>query len=126
MTREWTKSDDPTIAKRRELLVSKMRAQYHELDPFIRGRGAYHRNGNVSRPLPCPGSSPETDLSSIRPSRDTQIVGNGLVVWNYPSASEEKTEGEWEVRGYETCREECLLKAKQLQEELRASGVQVA
>ena len=49
-----------------------------------------------------------------------------MVVWNYPSASEEKTEGEWEVRGYETCREECLLKAKQLQEELRSSGVQVS
>lgn len=29
-----------------------MRAQYHELDPFVRGRGAYHRNGNVS-----PGTS---------------------------------------------------------------------
>ncbi|GAA6054266.1 hypothetical protein JCM3770_005151 [Rhodotorula araucariae] len=100
ITREWCASSDPVLAKRRELCVSKMRAQYHELDPYIRGRGAYHRNGN--------------------------IVGNGLVVWNYPSASEEKTEGEWEVRGYETCREECLLRAKQLEDELRASGTQAA
>ncbi|GAA5996730.1 CRAL-TRIO domain-containing protein [Rhodotorula paludigena] len=92
LTREWIASDDENVAKRRELCVDRMRAQYHELDPFIRGRGAYHRNGN------------------------------GLVVWNYPSASEEKSEGEWEVRGYETCREECLLRAKQIGEELRATA----
>ncbi|GJN90712.1 hypothetical protein Rhopal_003726-T1 [Rhodotorula paludigena] len=96
LTREWITSDDENVAKRRELCVDRMRAQYHELDPFIRGRGAYHRNGN--------------------------IVGNGLVVWNYPSPSEEKSEGEWEVRGYETCREECLLRAKQIGEELRATA----
>ncbi|GAA5893636.1 Csr1p [Sporobolomyces salmoneus] len=94
VTREWSKSDDPKIAKKREIVVDRMRAQYHELDPFVRGRGAYHRNGN--------------------------IVGNGLVVWNYPAGNGEKGEGEWEVRGYETSREECLLRAKLHEDEIRA------
>jgi hypothetical protein len=48
VTREWSKSNDPKIAKKREIVVDRMRAQYHELDPYVRGRGAYHRNGNVS------------------------------------------------------------------------------
>ena len=48
VTREWSKSDDPKITKKREIIVDRMRAQYHELDPYVRGRGAYHRNGNVS------------------------------------------------------------------------------
>ncbi|GAA5959310.1 hypothetical protein JCM21900_003925 [Sporobolomyces salmonicolor] len=95
VTREWAKSSDPSIAKKRKAVVYRLRAQYYELDPFIRGRGAYHRNGN--------------------------IVGNGIVVWNYPAASGEKGEGEWEVRGYETCREECLLRAKQIDAELSES-----
>ncbi|GAA5948075.1 hypothetical protein JCM3765_007099 [Sporobolomyces pararoseus] len=94
ITREWSKSDDPKIAKKREIVVDRMRAQYHELDPYVRGRGAYHRNGN--------------------------IVGNGLVVWNYPAGNGEKGEGEWEVRGYETSREECLLRAKLHEDEIRA------
>ncbi|CEQ39440.1 SPOSA6832_00970, partial [Sporobolomyces salmonicolor] len=99
VTREWAKSSDPSIAKKREAVVYRLRAQYYELDPFIRGRGAYHRNGNVNPFV-------------------LHIVGNGLVVWNYPAASGEKGEGEWEVRGYETCREECLLRAKQIDAEL--------
>ncbi|GAA5835492.1 hypothetical protein JCM3766R1_006432 [Sporobolomyces carnicolor] len=90
VTREWSKSSDPKVAKKREVVVDRMRAQYHELDPFVRGRGAYHRNGN------------------------------GLVVWNYPAGNGEKGEGEWEVRGYETSREECLLRAKLHEDELRA------
>ncbi|GAA6028486.1 hypothetical protein NBRC10512_003226 [Rhodotorula toruloides] len=94
VTRQWIKTDDPAVTKKRRMIVDKMRAQYHELDPFIRGRGAYHRNGN--------------------------IVGNGLVVFTYPSSSDEKSEGEWEVRGYETCRESCLLRAKVTEEELKA------
>ncbi|GAA5831757.1 hypothetical protein JCM5353_006625 [Sporobolomyces roseus] len=92
VTREWSKSNDKNVEKKREIVVDRMRAQYHELDPFVRGRGAYHRNGN--------------------------IVGNGLVVWNYPAGNGEKGEGEWEVRGYETSREECLLRAKLRESEL--------
>ncbi|GAA5874604.1 hypothetical protein JCM16303_002919 [Sporobolomyces ruberrimus] len=93
VTREWSKSTDPKVEKKREIVVDRMRAQYHELDPYVRGRGAYHRNGN--------------------------IVGNGLVVWNYPAGNGEKGEGEWEVRGYETSREECLLRAKLHEDEIR-------
>jgi hypothetical protein len=50
-TREWIVSDDPIATKKRELAILKFRAQYWLLDPYIRGRGAYHRNGNVSHAL---------------------------------------------------------------------------
>ncbi|KDE02582.1 hypothetical protein MVLG_06865 [Microbotryum lychnidis-dioicae p1A1 Lamole] len=98
LTRQWIKSDDPNIAKQRRILMFKMRAQYFVLDPYIRGRGAYHRHGN--------------------------IIGNGLVTFDYPSASGE-SEGEWETSGYETCKEQCQLEATQLEAELKAAGVSV-
>lgn len=44
ITREWMHSDDPLVAKKRQLAALKMRAQYFTLDPYIRGRGAYHRS----------------------------------------------------------------------------------
>ena len=39
ITRQWCKSDDLLIEKKRELAALKLRAQYFTLDPFIRGRG---------------------------------------------------------------------------------------
>ncbi|SCV72275.1 BQ2448_4969 [Microbotryum intermedium] len=98
LTRQWIKSDDPNIAKQRRIIMLKMRAQYFVLDPYIRGRGAYHRHGN--------------------------IVGNGLVTFDYPASSGEN-EGEWETSGYETCKEQCQLEATQLEAELKAAGVSV-
>lgn len=70
-----------------------MRAQYFILDPFIRGRGAYHRNGN--------------------------IVGNGLVTFEYPSEPGERVESEWEVAGYEGCREAALVEIELLKRQLK-------
>lgn len=57
-TKNWIKSTSGSsldekirqelkIEKERELIMTKMRAQYLILDPFIRGRGAYHRHGNI-------------------------------------------------------------------------------
>lgn len=48
VTREWVGSDDPILDQRRELAALRLRAQYWLLDPFVRGRGCYHRHGNVS------------------------------------------------------------------------------
>ncbi|KAK4054516.1 hypothetical protein OIV83_001010 [Microbotryomycetes sp. JL201] len=95
VTREWMKSDEaaPEIVKKRKMIVHKMQAQYWELDPYIRGRGCYHRLGN--------------------------IVGNGLVSFEYPI---DGGEGEWEVIGYKTCREQHLLQAEALARELGIEG----
>jgi len=87
-TRKWIDSNDPKAEKEREITMLEMRAHYFELDPYIRGRGAYHRNGN--------------------------IVGNGLVCFEYPSGSGEKAEAEWETQGYPMCREACLAKAERI------------
>lgn len=62
-------------------------------DPYIRGRGAYHRNGN--------------------------IIGNGLVSFNYPKKG---AEGEWETTGYETSRETCLQRAETLENDLKLAN----
>ena len=75
ITRQWCNSDDLLIEKKRELAALKLRAQYFTLDPYIRGRGAYHRTGG--------------------------IAGNGLVFFEYPGLA---PEGEFEVLGYATCR----------------------
>ena len=87
------------MEKRRKRIVLLMQAQYWELDPYIRGRGAYHRHGNV--------------------------VGNGLVTFEYPSESGERAEGEWECFGYKSCREEYILRAEQLAREIKAGGGEV-
>lgn len=47
ITREWCISDSLLVEKKRDLVALKLRAQYYILDPYIRGRGAYHRNGNI-------------------------------------------------------------------------------
>jgi len=73
VTRQWLQSQDTTLAYRRETLAKKLRAQYFRLDPYIRGKGAYHRLGN--------------------------IVGNGLVVFNYPDVYGSK-DGQYEVIGH--------------------------
>ncbi|KAM0791313.1 hypothetical protein ACM66B_005785 [Microbotryomycetes sp. NB124-2] len=92
VTREWMKSEKPSeeVVKKRKMIVHKLQAQYWELDPYIRGRGCYHRNGN--------------------------IVGNGLVSFEYPT--DNGSEGEWEVIGYRTCREQHLLQADAIAREL--------
>ena len=75
-TRNWIKASagDVTAEKKRRLAMLELRSQYHVLDPYIRGRGAYHRHGN--------------------------ILGNGLIYFEYPNAPGAETEGEWEVRGH--------------------------
>lgn len=96
VTREWmnTGKDAPReLVKKRKMLMHKMRAQYWELDPYIRGRSVYHRHGN--------------------------IVGNGLVTFDYPANG---SEGEWETIGYSTCREEHLMQADSIQRELGIEG----
>ncbi|KAM0750381.1 CRAL/TRIO domain-containing protein [Meredithblackwellia eburnea MCA 4105] len=97
-TRDWIKAapGDAKADKKRKLAVLEMRAQYFVLDPFIRGRGAYHRNGN--------------------------IVGNGLVVFEYPNGSGDKLESEWDVRGYDMSREYMLAQAADMRKELKMSA----
>lgn len=48
VTRLWV--EDPSSAShasKRTEIAKRMRAQYFDLDPYIRGRGAYHRLGNI-------------------------------------------------------------------------------
>lgn len=97
-TRKWVATDANSkegrrAALKRRLATLEMRAQYFILDPFIRGRGAYHRNGN--------------------------IVGNGLVTFEYPSEPGERVESEWEVAGYEGCREAALVEIELLKRQLK-------
>lgn len=53
--------------------------------------------------------------------RNAQIVGNGLVTFDYPSEAGERAEGEWETLGYSKCREELLLRAEQLEKDIKAA-----
>lgn len=47
-TRSWVNEDSSRERHaRREEIALRMRAHYFDLDPFIRGRGAYHRLGNI-------------------------------------------------------------------------------
>lgn len=75
VSRRWmvASADDAETAGQRDLLAKELRAQYLALDPYVRGRGAYHRIGN--------------------------IVGNGLVSFRYPGAHG-TPEGEFEVLGH--------------------------
>lgn len=95
-TRAWVKASkgasEALAEKQRKAAMLDLRIQYLVLDPFVRGRGAYHRNGN--------------------------IVGNGLVFWEYPNDEGEKKEGEWEIRGHAVCREAMLAEVAQLREEI--------
>lgn len=101
-TKEWAAGAQPidphsVTDLKRDYLAAKMRSQYFELDPYIRGRGAYHRNGN--------------------------IIGNGLVFFGYPGIREPL--GEWEVRGYETCREQSEVSAREIAREIETAGASV-
>lgn len=110
-TRAWAASDSLKATKQRELVVLKLRAQYFELDPYIRGRGAYHR---------CVFSLPFRSAASLTSRyRNGNIVGNGLVFFEYPSGEGQRSEGEWEVQGYENCREQALLAVSQAQQDLK-------
>ncbi|KAI5480798.1 CRAL/TRIO domain protein [Pseudohyphozyma bogoriensis] len=94
-TRKWMVSKDASTEIPRKLATLEMRAQYYKLDPFIRGRGAYHRNGN--------------------------ILGNGLVSFEYPTPGE-KSEGEWETSGYAHSMEACEAEAERLRGLLEAGA----
>ena len=69
VTRKWAKSDgkDEALNLTRELCTWRLRVHAFEIDPYIRGRSVYHRHGN--------------------------IVGNGLVSFEYPNKSKPD---EWE------------------------------
>jgi len=84
-TRKWTSGGSE--GQDREMLAKRLRVQYFKLDPYIRGRGAYHRTGN--------------------------IVGNGLVTFEYPSASDSKA-AEYEVIGQEGSRETLELELQDI------------
>lgn len=120
VTREWVASDDPIVQQRRELAILRLRAQYWLLDPYIRGRGVYHRHGNVSSLFRPSGQPFEANPACSLP----KTLGNGLVTFEYPS--NDNTEGEWETLGYTTCREELLLQIAALEKDLQAQGVDVS
>jgi hypothetical protein len=47
-TRRWVSEERSTGRDEiRERIARQLRAHYFDLDPFIRGRGAYHRLGNI-------------------------------------------------------------------------------
>ncbi|TDL16873.1 CRAL/TRIO domain-containing protein [Rickenella mellea] len=62
VTRLWIASPDPNISKARRVLDNLLRIQSFALDPYVRGRGIYHRKGN--------------------------IVGDGRVVFEYPGLAD--------------------------------------
>ncbi|KAG0145554.1 hypothetical protein CROQUDRAFT_658474 [Cronartium quercuum f. sp. fusiforme G11] len=78
----------------RTLAMYHLRAQYFVLDPYIRGRSVYHRRGNV--------------------------VGNGLITFQYPRVRDESGEeiDEWEVSGYQMSRESLLILIQNLKSTL--------
>lgn len=48
VTRLWVEDPSSTShGTKRSEIAKRMRAQYFDLDPYIRGRGAYHRLGNI-------------------------------------------------------------------------------
>lgn len=49
VTRKWceTKGKDQEVAKRRELLVKKLRVAQFEHEPYFRGKTVYHRDGTI-------------------------------------------------------------------------------
>jgi hypothetical protein len=51
--------------------------------------------------------------------RNGNITGNGLVFFEYPGLSQE---GEWEILGYENCKEQATLEATLLAKELKSTG----
>jgi len=97
VTRKWAKSDghDEALNLTRELLRNRLRVQSYALDPYARGRSVYHRHGN--------------------------IVGNGLVSFEYPSSQGP----EWEVRGYDKCRESLQVRNEFLETQIKAAGGKV-
>jgi len=96
-TRSWAATNGSGPDTSRELLAKRLRAQYFQLDPYIRGRGAYHRTGN--------------------------IVGNGLVTFYYPRANGTDS-GEYEVIGHEGSKEtlEMLLRTQERNVSLHPSS----
>lgn len=60
-----------------------MRAQYFRLDPFIRGRCAYHRLGNIV------GKYVKRLLSSVLPQTPLteRVTSSGLVTFEYPQVN---------------------------------------
>ncbi|KAL8278214.1 hypothetical protein RQP46_009387 [Phenoliferia psychrophenolica] len=95
VTRSWISAPvgDVKMEQARRLAMLELCAQYHLLDPFIRGRAAYHRHGN--------------------------ILGNGLVYFEYPNAPGSETEAEWEVRGHDHCRETMLAEIATLKTKVK-------
>lgn len=92
LTRAWIDSDDADLGKARKAVDYQCRVQSFELDPYVRGRGIYHRKGN--------------------------IVGNGLVTFHYPGLEPEK---EWEVTGHSKCKEQLEVEIRKLTSELQGN-----
>lgn len=49
VTLDWIKTEgkDQQLVNLRELIRMRLRAHYYELDPYIRGRNVYHRQGTI-------------------------------------------------------------------------------
>ena len=49
VSRKWmtAPAEDAETDAQRDLLAKELRSQYLALDPYVRGRGAYHRIGNI-------------------------------------------------------------------------------
>lgn len=99
-TRSWssTSSGDGKQRAQREEVAKRMRAQYFDLDPYIRGRGAYHRLGNiVGKYVPSVGIRKELLLMHFP-------FASGLVAFHYPGAHD-LSSGEVEVLGIDGSKE---------------------
>ncbi|KAI5460264.1 CRAL-TRIO domain-containing protein [Mariannaea sp. PMI_226] len=59
-TRQWIRNPDETIKAEREELASQLRADYWKLDPYIRARTLYDRQGAIQ-------SGGKTDWYSLKP-----------------------------------------------------------
>ncbi|GAA94640.1 uncharacterized protein L969DRAFT_87472 [Mixia osmundae IAM 14324] len=94
--RKWVEDASEVNTKIRELVTAALRVQYWALDPYIRGRGCYHRHKNV--------------------------IGNGLVMFEYPGLS---PEGEWDIRGYSSTREHLIGECERMKAEIKDLGGKV-
>lgn len=100
LTRSWanTSSDSQEQRVQREEVAKRMRAQYFDLDPYIRGRGAYHRLGNiVGKYVHSAGVQKGLSLMHFP-------FASGLVAFHYPGAHE-LSSGEVEVLGIDGSKE---------------------
>jgi len=89
-TRKWTKSkgNNDEIIKKREILVKKLRIAQFELEPYIRGRTVYHRNGTIDGQGKVTWEYKQKDGDTIR-----HVAGRKTCVATYKREIREMEEG---------------------------------